>query len=547
MVLGLFAAAFVAYLFSIHLAKNLNDSTKLTLVIVGFSILFRGLMLVSTPIQEVDIYRYIWDGVVVSEGISPFRYPPDQVKFTPLENTQDPELKTLIQRYRAGQGDGHALHLIHYGQVPTVYPPVSQAVFAMAAICSDRQASLLTRRRTMKGILLLFDIGTIVVLISLLKLLKMPTGWSVAYAWCPLVLKEIGNSGHLDSIAIFLTTAAVWLFVRNILVGVQDSPANRDLNLTMGVLTPARVSLLKRILPVVMLALAIGAKLYAMVLAPLFCFVAIKRLGWRATLAPALIFIATTTLTMWPMLPTGLAFKSTGQNEVENAPQVQPSVDPSSGMAIFLKYWQMNDFIFMNTVENLKPASLESRKDPWFTFAPEQFREELSVFVQRYFETDPNITPFLTARFMLAFLFFGIAISVAAWAVRRNTAEDFCRAAFLTIAWFWLLSPTQNPWYWLWAMPLLPFAKNRTWYLMSGILFVYYTRFWFEYHFTGQSVLGSLPIDLPQWADQFAKYQGVDFFDFFITWLEHAPWLALLILETTIGFFQPGKSENRQV
>ena len=31
------------------------------------------------------------------------------------------------------------------------------------------------------------------------------------YAWCPLVIKEIANSGHLDALAYFLATLAIYL------------------------------------------------------------------------------------------------------------------------------------------------------------------------------------------------------------------------------------------------------------------------------------------------------------------------------------------------
>ena len=534
-VLVAFGVAFVAYLAAVAIAKQFEDSAKLTYTVVGFAVLFRVFMLVSTPVQEVDIYRYIWDGVVVSEGISPFRYAPDTIRqANPADVTLEPDLKRLVRRYRRNQGDSLALQLVHFGHVPTVYPPVSQAVFGLAATISYEDASLLTRLRIMKGLLLLFDIGTILVLIQLLKLVNMPTGLSVAYAWCPLVLKEIGNSGHLDSIAIFLTTAAVWLFVRNI--PGRDDDESRTASTSLFSVS--------NLLPVVFLSLAIGAKLYAIVLAPLFVFVAIRRLGFAAVVAPALAFVVTTTLVFWPMLPSSLFESSPDPEEVQTTQLAEQEVDPSEGVEIFLKYWEMNDFLFMGVVENLKPRTLPSRKNVWFSVFPEDIREDLGNYVQNRFETDAAITPFLTTRFLLSVLFLVVALNVALWAAFRNQSADFCRAAFLTIAWFWLLSPTQNPWYWLWALPLIPFIKNRTWYLMSGVLFLYYMRFWFEYHFTGQSVVGSLA---ENWSilTPFAHYQGVDFFDFVVTWVEYGPWFLLLLLET-VSSFRNGKSAESE-
>jgi len=90
--------------------------------------------------------------------------------------------------------------------------------------------------------------------------------------------------------------------------------------------------------------------------------------------------------------------------------------------------------------------------------------------------------------------------------------------AILGIAWFWLLSPTQNPWYWTWAMPLVMFARCRAWLLVSGLALTYYLRFWLDFHFVETEVLGT-------------PYTGAPFFDFVVTWLEFGPWFVLLSAE----------------
>ena len=88
---------------------------------------------------------------------------------------------------------------------------------------------------------------------------------------------------------------------------------------------------------------------------------------------------------------------------------------------------------------------------------------------------------------------------------------------FLTIAWFWLLCPTQNPWYWTWALPLLPMARSRVWLAMSGLVLLYYLRFWLSYHWPEQPVLGT-------------PYAGIAFFDFVVTWIEYGPWFLCLAI-----------------
>src|SRR5579871_5553283 len=48
-------------------------------MIVGFSVVFRLLMLPSWPIQEIDFYRYLWDGQVTFHGLNSYAYSPYQV------------------------------------------------------------------------------------------------------------------------------------------------------------------------------------------------------------------------------------------------------------------------------------------------------------------------------------------------------------------------------------------------------------------------------------------------------------------------------------
>ena len=102
------------------------------------------------------------------------------------------------------------------------------------------------------------------------------------------------------------------------------------------------------------------------------------------------------------------------------------------------------------------------------------------------------------------------------WRVRSSgDPAAWLRVAFLTLAWLWLLSPTQNPWYWTWALPLVPWARGRAWLAVSGFVLVYYLRFWFLYEY-GEALVRA------------TGYPGAEHFDFVVTWLEYAPWLLWL-------------------
>jgi hypothetical protein len=112
-----------------------------------------------------------------------------------------------------------------------------------------------------------------------------------------------------------------------------------------------------------------------------------------------------------------------------------------------------------------------------------------------------------------------VALWIAWQAQRSAVPARWLEAAFLTLAWFWALSPTMNPWYWTWALPLLPFARGRAWFAVSGLLTLYYLRFWLAYHFADTVLFGT-------------GYRGEHFFHFVVVPLEHGLWTVWLVVES---------------
>ena len=101
--------------------------------------------------------------------------------------------------------------LIDHRSVPTIYPPLSEAVFAATAFITPERAPVRVQVGGFKGVLLLFDLATVLLVMGLLRNLNQPPARTLAYAWCPLVLKEFANTGHLDAIAVCLSAAVFWL------------------------------------------------------------------------------------------------------------------------------------------------------------------------------------------------------------------------------------------------------------------------------------------------------------------------------------------------
>jgi hypothetical protein len=151
----------------------------------------------------------------------------------------------------------------------------------------------------------------------------------------------------------------------------------------------------------------------------------------------------------------------------------------------------------------------------WFSVVPERWRTALVGALVDTLGLDRDIAPFVFTRAVTSLVFLVLAGFFAWRGARWDTAEGFLRYGFLTIAWFWLLLPTGNPWYWTWAMPLLPFARSRAWLALSGLAMLYYLRFWLVYHFPDAGVVGT-------------RYAGGLFFDYVVAWLEFAPFFVAL-------------------
>ncbi|HOJ59888.1 MAG TPA: glycosyltransferase 87 family protein [bacterium] len=177
------------WILTTRLINGWRLSSRQFAIAMAFGLLFRLVLLPTPLILENDIYRYHWDGHISRQGINPYRY-------APLDHETQP--------YRTEYWDR-----INYGYVPTIYPPVLQYVFLFSEFLFPGQML------GMKFVLLLFDLGTLYLIMRLLEALRRPREWCLIYAWSPLVLKEIANSGHADSVCAFFLTLALFLLVKN--------------------------------------------------------------------------------------------------------------------------------------------------------------------------------------------------------------------------------------------------------------------------------------------------------------------------------------------
>lgn len=187
---AVYGAAFALYLLAVALAMRARpgEASRAALVtLLVVAALARVVLVPARPSLSDDVYRYVWEGRMVAHGVNPFAHPPD-----------DPSLA----RYRDAiyQDVGHK-------SMATIYPPVAQGVFALAAMVHPTPTA-------QKATFVLFDLATILLLAPLVRARGRPALAVVVYAWNPLVIVEIAHSGHLDAVGIFFLVLGVLLLER---------------------------------------------------------------------------------------------------------------------------------------------------------------------------------------------------------------------------------------------------------------------------------------------------------------------------------------------
>jgi Glycosyltransferase family 87 len=183
-------------------------------VVLGVALAAR-LLVAAGPVRfDDDVWRYLWDGVVTLEGVSPYRFAPSAV----LEH--DPELDALLlepaehaalaRLAERAQEPQLALVLgrINFPFYPTLYPPTSQLAFAATAALAPSSA------RALRLLWALVDVGSVALLVLLLDSLGQPRLWALAYAWHPLPILELAGGGHQDALGIALLLASLLALVR---------------------------------------------------------------------------------------------------------------------------------------------------------------------------------------------------------------------------------------------------------------------------------------------------------------------------------------------
>lgn len=158
--------------------KGLRWWGWLILLVIGSRLLALNLL------PSDDIPRYIWEGRLIREGISPYSIPPD-----------DPRLEYLR--------DDIVYPMMNHKDMPAIYPPFTHYIFALLTFITNSINGF-------RLFIVLIELCAIAVMMRWLRSEGLSVGRIVIYALNPLVIIGIAGHGHLDSIQILLLVSGLY-------------------------------------------------------------------------------------------------------------------------------------------------------------------------------------------------------------------------------------------------------------------------------------------------------------------------------------------------
>ncbi len=193
--IGWYGIAFAAFILAIIWVEKQGVSMRW---VWGTAVTFRLLLLFTIPTLSDDVYRYLWDGYVANQGVSPYAHA-----------INSPELDSLDIPQRAQANNAW---------MASPYLPAAQLVFwGVTAVFPLHPLSL-------QITMLLFDLACALLISRLLTHAKLPPHRLLLYLWNPLIILETTHSAHLDPWMILLTLLAITFTIHNSQFTIHNSP-----------------------------------------------------------------------------------------------------------------------------------------------------------------------------------------------------------------------------------------------------------------------------------------------------------------------------------
>ncbi len=166
--------------------------------VLVIALLFRLVLLFSTPSLSDDYHRFIWDGELISNGNNPY-------EFKPVNQEFDSPKHEITLKYRT-------YNKINSKEYYSVYPPVNQVLFGLVEYASGNNSYHFII--LLRLLLICFDIGVILLLAKLLKWFSKKKELVVIYALNPLVITELTGNLHFEGVTLFFVLASIWFLIQ---------------------------------------------------------------------------------------------------------------------------------------------------------------------------------------------------------------------------------------------------------------------------------------------------------------------------------------------
>ncbi len=181
--IGMMSFLFILYALLFFQVKKHFSGTYIYIVFTAS--IFRLVTLPHLPQLSDDFYRFVWDGMLSSNGENPFLYLPKDI-------IQSPHFQAFLP-----------LDLFEKLNSPnyyTVYPPICQGIFAFSA--SLFPTDIFAQVVSMKFCIFWAEMGSIFLLYKLLKKCNLPIYLLTLYAFNPLAIVELTGNLHFEAFMI---------------------------------------------------------------------------------------------------------------------------------------------------------------------------------------------------------------------------------------------------------------------------------------------------------------------------------------------------------
>ncbi|NND88011.1 MAG: DUF2029 domain-containing protein, partial [Flavobacteriaceae bacterium] len=176
-------------------------------ILAGIGVLFRFIFMPTLPTLSQDFYRFLWDGRMLLEGVSPYIVTPsqfisDDINLLPYSLRDHPLFIPNASELVRGMG---SLNASHYSN----YPPINQFFFLIAALFFKN--SIIGSVIVLRSIMILADIGILWIGKKLLEALNLPIKNIFWYFLNPFIIIEFTGNLHFEGVMLFFLITALYL------------------------------------------------------------------------------------------------------------------------------------------------------------------------------------------------------------------------------------------------------------------------------------------------------------------------------------------------